>query len=111
MLSPEHRKRAESIYRYLRRWFDPRSYRPLILLFVVAMAVFLGPLATEVATALFYRIPNALRKAMVHGLLLSFLGLAFYRLWQVKPADSWPSEEALGLNSVPAPGAAGWPGR
>ena len=113
MLSLEHRKKVESIYRYVKPWFDPTSYRPLILLFVVAMAIFLWPLATEVASALFFRIPNPLRRAMINGLLLSLLGLAFYRLWQVKPRTRGPRKSIAPMSCLPrergCPGAAGRP--
>ena len=93
MLNRESWKKTEALHRSLLQWFDPGSYRPLILLFVVSMAVFLWPLAVDVAIALFFMIPNGLRKAMGQGLLLALLAIGLRRLWRVNPADSWPSKQ------------------
>jgi hypothetical protein len=67
----------------------------LLLLFVVSMTVFPWPLAVDVAIARFFGLPNGLRKAMGHGLLLGLLALGLRRLWRVNPTDSWPSERDL----------------
>ena len=64
----------------------------MLLLFVVSMTVFLWPLAVDVAIALFFGLPNGLRKAMGQGLLLALLAVGLRRLWRVNPTDSWPSE-------------------
>ena len=64
MLNREHWKQIEALRRCLGRWFDTRSYRPLLLLFVVSMTVFPWPLAVDVAIARFFGLPNGLRKAM-----------------------------------------------
>ncbi len=98
MLKPEHRKTIETLYRILWPWFDTRSYRPLLLLFVVSMAVFLGPLAREVAVALFFRIPNGIRNALGQGTILGLLVFGLIRLWRVKPTDSWPAEQDRDTN-------------
>ncbi len=92
MLNREDWKKLLWLSRFVRVWFDPRSYRPLILLFVAAMTVFLWPLAMDVAVALFFRIPSLVRKVMAQTVVLSILGLAWWRLWRVKPSDTWPSE-------------------
>jgi hypothetical protein len=92
MLNREHWKKIEALRRCLGRWFDTRSYRPLLLLFVVSMTVFLWPLAVDVAIALLFGLPNGFRKAMGQGLLLALLAVGLRRLWRVNPTDSWPSE-------------------
>src|SRR5271157_4361112 len=102
MLNREHWKKIEALCRSLRRWFDTRSYRPLLLLFVVSMTVFLWPLAVDVAIALFFGLPNGFRKAMGQGMLLALLAVGLKTLWRVKPADSWPSERDLDADHPPA---------
>src|SRR5271157_2176511 len=92
MLNREQWKQIEALSRALGRWFDTRSYRPLLLLFVVSMTVFLWPLAVDVAIALFFGLPIGFRKAMGQGLLLAILAVGLRRLWRVNPTDSWPSE-------------------
>src|SRR5271165_4735615 len=91
-MSNRESPRIDVFYRLLAHWFHPRSYRPLVLLFAVSMAVFLFPLFVVVAFALFFRIPNGLRKAMGQVMLLAILAVGLRRLWRVQPTDSWPSE-------------------
>src|SRR5271157_5102777 len=83
MLNREQWKQIEALSRALGRWFDTRSYRPLLLLFVVSMTVFLWPLAVDVAIALFFGLPNGFRKAMGQGLLLALLAVGLRRLWRL----------------------------
>ncbi len=70
-------------------WLHPSSYRPLYLLVALSMAVFLGPLAFDVAHALFFRIPPWIRNGLVQGLLLSLIAAGVWRLWQVRTTDRW----------------------
>ncbi len=76
--------------RLVRPWFDARTYRPLILLFVVAFGVLLGPLALDLVYVVLYGLPPWLRKALGNGLLLSIMGVGLIRLWKVRPSDAWP---------------------
>jgi len=66
------------------------------------MAVFLAPLAMDVVVALFFGLPNGLRKAMGQGMLLVLLAVGLRRIWQVKPTDSWPAERDLDAAHPPA---------
>jgi hypothetical protein len=95
MLNRDRWKWLEILYRWLRPWFDPRSYRFLIMLFVVSMGVFLGPLAIDVAKALFFAIPSSLRQAMGQGVLLALIAAGLVRLSRVKATDTWPSQQDL----------------
>ncbi len=83
--------RFKSLLRHLRPWVDPSSYRPLLALVVVSFGVFLAPLAFDVCYALFYKLPVWYRYALGNGLFLVLGGYGLKRLWQVSPADSWPS--------------------
>jgi hypothetical protein len=98
MLNRESWKKIEILSRTLGRWIDTRSYRPLILLFVVSMAIFLWPLAVDVAIALFFRIPNGLLKVMGQGLFLALVVAGLRRLWRVRPTDTWPWERDLDVD-------------
>ncbi|MDR3620623.1 MAG: hypothetical protein P4L85_14825 [Paludisphaera borealis] len=80
----------------LRPWVDPGSYRPLILLVVVALGVLLGPLALDVVVAMVFSLPPWFRKAFGQGLVLSILGIGVIRLWRVKPSDAWPIGSIVG---------------
>ena len=60
----------ERAVRALRPWFDWRSYRSLITLVVVSFAVFLWPLAYDVAVALFFMLPGWFRNALGQTALL-----------------------------------------
>ncbi|WP_165245326.1 hypothetical protein [Paludisphaera soli] len=82
--------RLRGLLRRLRPWFDPRSYRPLILLVVVAFGAFLGPLALDVLVALVYGLPAWTRKAFGQGVMLAILAAGAVRLWTVRPGDAWP---------------------
>lgn len=78
--------------RHLRPWFDTRSYRPLILLVVVILGVFLGPLIWDVLVAMVFSLPPWTRKAFGQGVMLSILAAGVMRLWTVRPTDAWPIE-------------------
>ena len=81
-----------SLGRALRPYVDPSSYRPLILLAVISLAVFLWPLAVDVAYALFFMIPSWVRRSFAHGLILTLIAAGLVRLCRVREKDQWPIE-------------------
>jgi hypothetical protein len=82
--------RIRRLGRALGRNLDPSTYRPLILLVVGSLAIFLWPLAVDVGYALFFMIPPLIRKGIGQGLVLTLIALGLRRLWLVKPTDAWP---------------------
>jgi hypothetical protein len=94
MISAERREWIRGWIRRLRPWVDPSSYRPLILLFVLSMTVFIGPLVADVSYALFFRLPDWFRTWLGQGVLLGLMGMGLRRLCQVKPSDAWPAPAA-----------------
>ncbi len=107
MWNREYWKKFETLCRTLRPWFDTRSYRPLVLLVVVSLTVFLGPLAGDVVIALFFAIPRVVRHAMGQGMLLGLIALGLWRLHRVKETDSWPIEP-MGRQQGEESAAARW---
>jgi hypothetical protein len=93
MLNRERWKKLVALSRPLWPWVDPRSYRSLVTLFLVVMAVFLAPLAIDVAKALFFAIPSGVRAALAHLLIIGLLLAGFLRIWRVKATDGWPVEQ------------------
>jgi hypothetical protein len=103
MLNRKQRERIACLIRGLRPWVDPGSYRPLILLFVVSMAVLLWPLTVDMLHALFFGLPRWFRNALGHGLLLGVMAVGLIRLWRVKAGDTWPeATDPSELNQRPA---------
>jgi hypothetical protein len=94
--------RVRRVARILHPWVDPASYRPLVLLVVVALAVFLAPLGLDVAHALFYGLPPWWRWSLGEAAFLVLVAAGLRRLWQVRPTDAWPS--AMGV-AEPGPDA------
>lgn len=95
MRNRERWKTLAGLSRPLWPWFDIRSRRSLVTLFVVSMAVFLAPLALDIAKALFFAIPRSVRNGMGHTVIVGFIAAGLWRIWQVKATDSWPSEQGI----------------
>ncbi len=91
MWAPEHREKVRSVARALRPLFDPRSRRPLVVLFAVSMGVFLGPLALDVGYALFFMLPWWFRRSLGQAAFLPVVAVGLWRLGRVGPRDSWPA--------------------
>jgi hypothetical protein len=94
MLNEARWKKIQPYYLFVKRWCDPKSHRFLVMLFVVSMAVFLAPLAWDVARALFFAIPQSIRHAMGQGVILATIAAGLVRISLVRETDSWPSEDA-----------------
>ena len=93
MLKPEHRKTIDTLYQVSRPWFDTRSYRPLLMLFVVSMAVFLGPLAWEVAVCALLWDSQRHSQCTRPGNHPGVAGSRAAQALCVKSTDSWPTEQ------------------
>ncbi len=102
-MNQEQRDRMLKLARWLGPWFDRRSYRPILLLLLVSFTIFLGPLAVDLFKAWYFSLPNSLRRALGQGTLMTLIAAGLYRLWLIRPADSWPVSEPL---NVPAPAVA-----
>jgi len=92
MMNWERWEQIKGYGRALRPWVHPSSYRPLILLVVISLAVFLSPLAFEVARALFFRLPPWVRTSLGHGIVLMLIAVGVQRLCRLKETDTWPIE-------------------
>src|SRR5437868_64390 len=90
MIDREQCDRVRRVARILRPWVDPGSYRPLVLLVAVSLAVFLAPLGLDVAHALFYGLPPWWRWSLGEAAFLAIVAAGLRRLWQVRPSDAWP---------------------
>jgi hypothetical protein len=97
------KNRVRALLRAVKPWFDPRSRRPLVLIAVVSLAVFLGPLAADVASAWFFAIPWGLRWSLAQAALVAAMAVGVARLCRVRPRDTWPSA------AVPDDLASRWP--
>ena len=100
----ECRRCVRDLYRVLRAWLDPSTRRPLILLALVAFAIFLWPLAVDVARALFSAIPVSVRWFGGQAAIVAGVAAGLWRLYQVRPSDEWPEPEGIG----PTTPAARW---
>jgi hypothetical protein len=85
-------KSPRNLMRKFRSWVDPSSYRPLLLLVVISLVVFLTPLAIDVGYALFFMLPYWFRWLLAQGILLALIAAGLWRLWQVRTTDWWPVE-------------------
>ncbi len=90
MMSSHQRKWLESVAGRIRPWIDTRSYRPLLLLAFVTMAAALGAPLRDTAVALYYSVPAGFRWALGELVFVLIVGAGLWRLWTVKPSDSWP---------------------
>jgi hypothetical protein len=72
-------------------WVDPKSRRPLVLVFVVSMMVFLAPLALDVVAAFFYGLPRWFRWSLGQAALVALIAAGLWRLGQVRATDGWPT--------------------
>jgi hypothetical protein len=86
--------RAKNLLRRVRPLVDTRW--PLVALLILSLGIFLAPLAFDVGHALFFRIPKWYRKALGQVLMLAVGGAALFRIWHVRPTDSWPCESTSG---------------
>ena len=75
----------------MRWWFDPKTRGPLALCLVIASLILLGPLAWDVAVAVYYSLPLWFRHGTGQGLLLAIVAVGLVRLWRILPTDSWPA--------------------
>ena len=82
---------VRDLCRVLRTWLDPSTRRPLILLTLVAFAIFLWPLAVDVARALFSAIPVSVRWFGGQAAIVAGFAAGLWRLYQVRPSDEWPA--------------------
>ena len=89
-------ERMKRVARAVVPWFDPGSRRPLILLVVVSLGVFLAPLAFDVAKAAYLGLPRWLRWSFGQGMLLTLMGAGIWRLGKVRPTDTWPDSPGSG---------------
>jgi hypothetical protein len=109
MINPELGKRLRNVARILQPWIDTRTYRPLILLFVVALAASLGPPLYETGLGYFLSTPTQVRWALGEGVFVLIAAAGIWRVATVKPADTWPipanvpgeAQEALTARWVP----------
>jgi len=76
--------------RFVRPWVDPSSNRPLVLLVVVSFGVFLSPLFYNVGRLLINWLPRWVPWSVGEAALLSLVAVGLWRLWRVRPTDSWP---------------------
>ncbi len=83
-------KRFRGVALALKPWIDPKSRKPLILLVVVCLGVFLAPLAFDVAHALFFKLPRWLRWSIGEAAFLAVVAVGLRRLLRVDPTDEWP---------------------
>jgi len=90
MISRQLRKRLRNIARALQPWIDTRTYRPLFLLFVVALAALLGPPLYDTGMGFFLSLPRRVHWALGEGVFLLIVATGLLRLLTVKPADTWP---------------------
>lgn len=82
--------RARALVRAAAPWFDPTTRKPLVLLVVVALGVFLGPLFMDVARALYGALPSRFRWAIGQAVVVALVAVGLRRLWRVGPSDTWP---------------------
>jgi hypothetical protein len=91
----------------LRPWYDWRSYRSLVLLVVLSLAVFLWPLIVDIAIALYFRIPAWFRNSLGQATLVALMVVGLRRIWCVESANAWPSSRGPADQAV-ATAAARW---
>ncbi len=85
------KNRVRALLRAARPWLDPRSRKPLVLLAVVSLAVFLAPLAADVASAWFFSLPWGLRWSLAQAAIVLAIAIGVCRLCWIRPGDAWPS--------------------
>src|SRR5262245_53353208 len=83
-------ERVQGIIRVLRPWISFRSRRPLVLLVVVCLGLFLFPLAADWSVALLYGLPSWFRRAIGQAMFAALLAVGLWRLGRVTGTDSWP---------------------
>ena len=96
---------ASVIVRSLNPWVALVKRRPRASLVVVSLGVFLAPLAVDVVTMLIYWIPFQVRWWIGQSAFLTVVAAGLWRLWQVRPTDSWPTLSAAdepGIDRVAA---------
>ncbi|HKI16561.1 MAG TPA: hypothetical protein VKA15_01715, partial [Isosphaeraceae bacterium] len=92
MMNREQWEKFKRLGRALSPWVRPGSYRPLVLLVVIILAVILAPLAADVGWAILFGLPPWARNSLGQGMLLTLIGIGLWRLQRVKATDSWPIE-------------------
>ncbi len=96
--------------RKFRSWVDPSSYRPLFLLVVISLVVFLMPLALDVGYVLFFMLPYWFRKSLGQGILLALIAAGLWRLWRVRPGIGGRSNRSGTSRAWIRPRVGGYPG-
>jgi hypothetical protein len=84
-------ERLRNVARVVGPWLDPKSRRPLILLVVVSFGILLTPLALDVASALFFKLPRGFLWGLGQAVLIGILGCGVWRLGTVHATDAWPN--------------------
>jgi hypothetical protein len=90
MIDSNRWKQFRRTLEIVRPWYDPSSYRPLVLLVVVSFVVFLWPLACDVAASIYFGIPSRVRWCFGEAVLVAVLACGLRRLVRVLPTDTWP---------------------
>jgi hypothetical protein len=75
-------------------WLDPQSRRPLVVLAVLAMLLFLAPLMVDVVWAVFFKLSPRIRWWLGELMFVGLLALGVRRLLTVRPGDGWPASDA-----------------
>ncbi len=90
MWAAKNSERFRGVASAIKSWIDPKSRKPLVLLVVVSLGVFLAPLAADVAHALFFKLPGWFRWSLGEAAFLAVVAVGFRRLMRVDPTDEWP---------------------
>jgi hypothetical protein len=107
MISRQLGKRLRTVAQTLRPWVDPATYRPLLVLFVVALLALLGPLLYEIGMVLVSSIPARVRWFIGETVFVVIVAAGFMRLLTKKPSDAWPVPANSGA-AAHSPRAARW---
>jgi hypothetical protein len=79
-----------------------------VLLAAVSLIVFLWPLATDLAPALFFAIPWSIRWSLGQAVIIAAIAVGVGRLCWVRPGDAWPEDAPTDWSRSPAARWAPW---